>query len=44
VQGDGLWVGISYQRRWHAPSYAGPWESVENVDGFRDLTAGAVAR
>jgi hypothetical protein len=44
VQGDGVWVGISYQRRWHAPSYAGPWESVENVDGFRDLTAGAVAR
>lgn len=43
VHGDGVWVGISYQRRWHAPSYAGPWESVENVDGFRDLAAGAVA-
>ena len=43
VQGDGVWVGISYQRRWHAPSYAGPWESVQNVDGFRDLVAGEVA-
>jgi hypothetical protein len=44
VHGDGVWVGISYQRRWHAPSHAGPWESFEDVDGFRDLAAGAVVR
>jgi len=44
ADGDGLWVGLSYQRRWVASSYAGPWESVENEAGFRDLTAGVIAR
>jgi hypothetical protein len=42
VYADGLWVGLSYQRRWSATSYLGPWNSVDNVDGFRDLTAGAI--
>ncbi len=42
VYGDGVWVGLSYHRRWYADSYAGPWESFENVDGFRDLVAGAI--
>ena len=44
VYGDGVWVGLSYMRRWHAPSYEGPWEDFEHPDGFRDLTAGVVAR
>lgn len=44
VYGDGVWVGTSYMRRWHAPSYEGPWGDFEHPDGFRDLTAGVVAR
>lgn len=44
ADGEGLWVGTSYQRRWVASSYTGPWQSVENESGFRDLTTGVVVR
>jgi hypothetical protein len=44
VRGDGVWVGASYQRRWHASTHGGPWQSYEHPHGVRDLAAGAVAR
>mgnify|MGYP002619613158 CR=1 FL=1 len=44
VRGDGMWVGASYQRRWHALTHAGPWASDDHPHGVRDMASGPVER